>query len=302
LALSAAYISFLWNAGLLSRIALDRLWLNNLFRPVTARDRWKAVNVTVYWMAFMAVLIAGCTGISMNLFPNTADIPLIAMVHRTAAWSIPLYVVLHVLALTAMGGVSYLLKIIRPRPAFGIAALVAVCTGGATTLAYWGVEEAMQNGLPVTRVQQGPALDGKADDKIWGDVKQADIRTSRGANGDDGGTIVTIMAVHDGTHIYTLFQWEDSTRSQKHLPMVKTADGWRVTQTEFGIQDEDSYYERPLHNSILANFIRFFTMKSMVNSQIFARMRVMQRSLRGQVWCDALHRRGNCWQRLDPFG
>ncbi|MGY9057536.1 MAG: cytochrome b/b6 domain-containing protein, partial [Alphaproteobacteria bacterium] len=205
LALSAAYISFLWNAGLLSRIALDRLWLNNLFRPVTARDRWKAVNVTVYWMAFMAVLIAGCTGISMNLFPNTADIPLIAMVHRTAAWSIPLYVVLHVLALTAMGGVSYLLKIIRPRPAFGIAALVAVCTGGATTLAYWGVEEAMQNGLPVTRVQQGPALDGKADDKIWGDVKQADIRTSRGANGDDGGTIVTIMAVHDGTHIYTLF-------------------------------------------------------------------------------------------------
>jgi hypothetical protein len=35
---------------------------------------------------------------------------------------------------------------------------------------------------------------------------------------------------------------------------------------------------RPLHNSILANFIRFFTMKSMVNSQIFARMRVMQRS------------------------
>jgi hypothetical protein len=29
----------------------------------------------------------------------------------------------------------------------------------------------------------------------------------------------------------------------------------------------------------LANFIRFFTMKSMVNSQIFARMRVMQRAL-----------------------
>jgi hypothetical protein len=38
------------------------------------------------------------------------------------------------------------------------------------------------------------------------------------------------------------------------------------------------YNVRPLHNSILANFIRFFTMKSMVNSQIFARMRVMQRS------------------------
>jgi hypothetical protein len=36
--------------------------------------------------------------------------------------------------------------------------------------------------------------------------------------------------------------------------------------------------KRPLHNSILANFIRFFIMKSMVNSQIFARMRVMQRS------------------------
>jgi hypothetical protein len=35
---------------------------------------------------------------------------------------------------------------------------------------------------------------------------------------------------------------------------------------------------RPLHNSILASFIIFFTMKSMVSFQIFARIRVMQRS------------------------
>jgi hypothetical protein len=40
---------------------------------------------------------------------------------------------------------------------------------------------------------------------------------------------------------------------------------------------------RPLHNSILASFIIFFTMKSMVSFQIFAKMRVMQRSQRREL-------------------
>jgi hypothetical protein len=43
---------------------------------------------------------------------------------------------------------------------------------------------------------------------------------------------------------------------------------------------------RPLHNSILANIIRFFSMKSMMNVQVFAKIRVMQRShcINGRVF------------------
>ncbi len=52
-----------------------------------------------------------------------------------------------------------------------------------------------------------------------------------------------MRAGHDGDYFHGLFQWPDSTQSHKHLPLLKTKDGWRVVQTEFGIQDEYSYYE-----------------------------------------------------------
>jgi hypothetical protein len=54
---------------------------------------------------------------------------------------------------------------------------------------------------------------------------------------------------------------------------------------------------RPLHNSILASFIIFFTMKSMVSFQIFARMRVMQWSQDGCFYiprCRNILDRGLC--------
>jgi hypothetical protein len=57
---------------------------------------------------------------------------------------------------------------------------------------------------------------------------------------------VRIRAVHDDRFVYALIEWPDSTRSQKHLPLVKTARGWRVKQNEYDIQDEDDYYEDKL--------------------------------------------------------
>ena len=54
---------------------------------------------------------------------------------------------------------------------------------------------------------------------------------------------VTIRAVHDGTFAYFMFNWADTSRSQKHLPIVKTAEGWRVNETAYSRQDEDAYYE-----------------------------------------------------------
>jgi hypothetical protein len=54
---------------------------------------------------------------------------------------------------------------------------------------------------------------------------------------------VRVRAVHDGDHAYLLFEWPDATRSQKHLPLQKTEEGWRVLQYDYARQDENVFYE-----------------------------------------------------------
>ena len=49
--------------------------------------------------------------------------------------------------------------------------------------------------------------------------------------------------MHDGTYAYFLFTWEDSTRSLKHLPLVKEADGWHLLHSGFQLGDEHQYNE-----------------------------------------------------------
>ena len=49
--------------------------------------------------------------------------------------------------------------------------------------------------------------------------------------------------MHDGTWAYFLFIWEDSTRSLKHLPLVKDADGWRVLHNGLTSGDESVFHE-----------------------------------------------------------
>ena len=71
----------------------------------------------------------------------------------------------------------------------------------------------------------------------------ATVHTSRGANFPNGEVTVTVRAVHDGERVYFQFRWPDPERSQKHLPLVKEAAGWRVLQSEFDANDEDAFYE-----------------------------------------------------------
>jgi hypothetical protein len=86
-------------------------------------------------------------------------------------------------------------------------------------------------------------IDGAGDDPAWRKAATATIRTARGTNFDGGETVVQVMAVHDGEHVYFLFRWADPQRSQKHLPLVKVEGGWKVMQSAYEIDDENDYYE-----------------------------------------------------------
>jgi hypothetical protein len=100
--------------------------------------------------------------------------------------------------------------------------------------------------LEIRRIDHAdaPTLDGDTSDRAWRKAAPFFVTTSGGGNFDGRGeTKVEIRAVHDENWAYFLFIWEDSTRSLKHFPLVKEADGWRVMHDGLESGDEREFHE-----------------------------------------------------------
>ncbi|WP_422367918.1 ethylbenzene dehydrogenase-related protein [Pelagibius sp.] len=237
-----AYIIFLLAAHLGPRVALDA----SRFRALSSHDRrtrWQSINVLIYWLAFLLVGAAAVTGSLMyfHLLPESQS--LVTTLHRVVAWTLFAYIFLHVIAQWAMAGWRGLLKIVTPRLAYMAAAVIAFAGAGAFAAGLFALDQMTLPKLVVAKVSEAPSLDGEIDDAAWRTAGMVVIDTHKGANLPNGSIPVHLRAVHDGTHAYLLFEWPDTTRSQKHLPLEKTAEGWRVVQTDFARADEDRYYE-----------------------------------------------------------
>lgn len=236
-----AYIVFLMRAHLGKRVALDAVQRKNL-KSGGRKERLKAVNILIYWLAFLMLGASVVSGLILYLFPGLLPFWMATDVHRVLAWLVVGYVALHVVAQLALGGISQLLKILNPTVAYGTAAISTVAIGGAAMAGIYLVDQNMIEELSVAKTATPPKVDGKSDDKAWAMAKSVDIPTGRGVNSPDG-EMVTVRMTHDGDKLYALFEWPDSTRSRKHLPLQKTKEGWKVIQNEFDIQDEDTFYE-----------------------------------------------------------
>ena len=164
----------------------------------------------------------------------------ISTVHGIVAYTFVAYIVVHVLAQLKTGAFW---KIFRPSMRHMTAALVALLAAGTTVGAAYIIDRGQFVELTIAKVDKAPVLDGSGDDEAWASANPQTIRTHRGANLPDGEVMVEVTAAHDGEHVYFKFRWADPQRSQKHLPLVKEAAGWRVMQSEFEINDEDDYYE-----------------------------------------------------------
>jgi hypothetical protein len=126
--------------------------------------------------------------------------------------------------------------------AFVVAAAAAI-TGASLIVA---TDHLAVDSLQIRRINpaDAPILDGDTSDRGWRDVKPFSLLTGEGGNFDGKGeTRIEIRAVHDGTYAYFLFTWQDSTRSLKHLPLVKEADGWHLLHSGFQLGDEHQYNE-----------------------------------------------------------
>jgi hypothetical protein len=89
-----------------------------------------------------------------------------------------------------------------------------------------------------------PVIDGDTSDRAWQMTKPLYVLTAHGGNFNGRGeTAVEIRAVHDGQWVYFLFAWDDPTRSLKQLPLLKTAEGWKLLHDGYEAGEEHAYSE-----------------------------------------------------------
>nr|WP_298522614.1 ethylbenzene dehydrogenase-related protein [uncultured Halomonas sp.] len=236
-----AYIIFLVRARLANRVAI-RTGRQNGLTSEDRHTRLKTLNIVIYWIAFVLLFMAVITGLVLYLAPGLLPYWLVTDTHQFLAWAIIAYVLLHVIAQLALGGIPQLLKILNPTAAYGAAAISAVAVAGAAAAGIYTLDRNVIEDLPVIQAKSAPLIDGKADDEAWSKAPAVTIATGRGVN-NPAGEDVTVRMIHDGEKLYTLFEWPDSTRSRKHLPLQKTEQGWQVLQSQYGINDENDYYE-----------------------------------------------------------
>jgi hypothetical protein len=238
-ALVVGYLGFLWRMGLGGRLALH--WAS--FKSSDRTTRWQAVNKLVYWIAFALLIGAALTGSMMYFFPGLVPMEPLVRVHEYLSWGFVGYIVLHVMAQLLLGGIRQLLKIVSPRIAYGVGAGFAVAFGSVGAAVAYVADSSTLPVLTLSKVSVAPKLDGDASDEAWELAKEAVVHTSRGFGLHDGEVSVHVKALHDGDRAYFVFRWQDTTRSQKHLPLMKTKGGWTLLHSNFYNNDENDYYE-----------------------------------------------------------
>ncbi|WP_460448413.1 ethylbenzene dehydrogenase-related protein [Alsobacter sp. SYSU BS001988] len=244
---ATAYAVYMARAGLLQRIAPSRMRV--LTMPASARLRWNAVNVALHWAIYAILAALTATGVAMYLgFGGW-----VVTVHGLLATVTLVYIGVHVFTHFMYGGLDQLLRLFKPSRLARTAAarprpfVVAAFAGLPIAIGVAALDYGTRDTLTVAHVATPPTADGKLDDAAWANARPVRVRTEQGANlGGTGTSTVEVRAVEDGRKIYFAFWWEDPTRSQMRLPLVKREDGWRLIGSKADTADVVDYYEDKL--------------------------------------------------------
>lgn len=257
LLVAGVYVGYLVRSRTTARLRLTTRDLQNLSEGVRARRFWRdkpalwCANVVVYWLFFLDIAVMVLTGVALyrpewglaTLFGGYASA---RTLHGLAAYALLPLVVLHGVLQWFFGRFWSIFKaqLYRPQILAGLVS-VAVMVPVAGAIYLW-------NDIPTTLTvkhiseQEGPRLDGEANEPVWREARPVVIRTVKGMNEPHDHVDITVKAVHDGKQIYFLFQWDDPDASYKRYPLQKTEKGWKVLQTAFENTDENVYYEDKL--------------------------------------------------------
>ncbi|MEM8489316.1 MAG: ethylbenzene dehydrogenase-related protein [Pseudomonadota bacterium] len=241
-ALLAGYTVVLMLTNRWRRILMSPRRIVASFRE-TNGPRWRSVNAIAYWFGTLSMILAMATGLYKYVMPGWFPAERVSDIHRLAAWCILGYPLLHVLAQAGIGGWQQLKRMLTFAVRFIGQEHSGLCAIALVLALLYGVHTSLATDLVIERVETPPTLDGRPEDQIWKRSAITSVRTFGGVNLPGGETTVDVRAVHDGERAWFLFEWDDPTRSLKHLPLIKTEAGWKVMQTGFDRHDEDVYYE-----------------------------------------------------------
>lgn len=239
-----------WFWHVLSGVVLGSLVAPYLFyytarkRKVTPKNFSKVASKhKLHTLAYvtLSVLVFGSL---LTGFFNLVDIKAEAniSIHRALAYGYLLFVFLHVMSHIQQAGVKQLLRIINPRRRVKfLASSIGVALCSVALMGTWVFHSAQTLTLPFTPTPIN--IDGQNNEHIWSQAKSVSVMTKHGENLLNGQSEVTIKGTHDANNIYLYLTWQDPTRSQKHLPIIKTDAGWKILQTEFASADENQFYE-----------------------------------------------------------
>ncbi len=238
-ALVIGYLAFLWRLGLLGRLAVH--WPS--LRSADHTTRWQTINKLIYWFALALLTGAAVTGVQLYFLPGLLPSEPLVQIHSLLSWIFVGYIGLHVVAQLMLGGLRQLLKMVTPRLAYGLGAGIALTAGVAgAAVSYLADTQSLQT-LSLTQATSAPVLDGDGADAVWQTAPEVVVQTHRGFGLDGGAVAVSVRGAHDAENAYFLFRWPDATRSQKHIPLQKTADGWKLLHTNYYNNDENEFYE-----------------------------------------------------------
>jgi cytochrome b subunit of formate dehydrogenase len=148
---------------------------------------------------------------------------------------------------------------LRRSPVLHAHPLVTAIAGGLGFLCFLlSLDTVTRDALLINQIAEtdAPRIDGDISDLIWRRAPRVVVPTQQGSNLDGAGqSYVEIRAVHDGTNAYFSFVWEDPTRSLKHLPLLKTQNGWRVLQEGFDRGDANAFFEDKLAVLLIGAYV-----------------------------------------------
>ena len=150
-----AYVVFLASARLTPRVMLDA----SRIRALSSRDhrtRWQSINVGIYWIGFLSLLALVASGTAIYLNVEGLDFSTLTTIHRAAAWMMLSYMALHIGGQIVMGGATQIMKILRPRLAYGVPAVVAAAAALAAGAGVSMLDQGTISALPVNFVRSRP--------------------------------------------------------------------------------------------------------------------------------------------------
>ena len=197
------------------------------------------------YLIFSSLLISGW----LLLFDGAGFdryLPEIVSFHFYCAAAAVCYLLLHGGAYFIESGSSLLRRLFHLGKVWPRVNILLLGAGALVVFLLWQLRaESQQVELRIHAIalDQFIHVDGKADEAIWQQITPINVYTHGGANFYDGASTVTLRAVHNGIEAFFHITWEDPNRSLRHLPLLKTQQGWRVQGEGFYRFDEQQFYE-----------------------------------------------------------